>query len=343
MSTNQDELFRLVELFATSEQVKQLLRLAKDHEAVRITAENKSDLIQRNLRSAVASKAITLDQVYGLVREAEENGGQHIFYFKPRNKTVAESMAFESVAKQLWGTDWQKKMSFPNVKTAKNHFVYGDFRLWNPTKKPLDWMLKLYGHMQFERFTGEEKQEDGGLWRLFVPEDLRIVLIARWNSPDLLELRVQRDQSRKRINSWLAEIWKMLGPALDKGNIDAWDLSKARRRMIDEEQKNQHIYQFRDTRLEDSVSNRMSFESHATQGNLFASTEAKQAINDVLAAKNSRCTHLSVNWLPTKDGTLSREYRTLLGDREAHEVIFSAQCSAAEVDYVTDKLRYFSR
>ena len=154
---------------------------------------------------------------------------------------------------------------------------------------------------------------------------------------------MQRDESRRRINAWVNELWTRLAPAVDKNRFNAWNLSNARRKMLEDQGKNQKLYTFRDTRLEDSFHNRLSFEPYATQGNLFASTETKKAIDDVLAAEQSSCTHLSVSWLPTKDETIKKEYRTLLGDRELNEVIYPAQSSAMEVDYVTDKLRYFSR
>lgn len=344
MSVHEDEMYRLVEGMCTADQIQRLLRSAKGEKDVRITAENKSDLIERNLRAAVASGALSWDQVYGLVRDAEENGNQHIFYFRPKAKNLVDcSPTFEMVAKQLWGATWEKKMSFPNVNLKQNSFVYGDFRLWNPTLKSRDWMLKLYGHMKFDRFTGKEKEEGSRLYKEFVREDLRIVLMARWNNPDLLELRVQRDESTRRVKSWIDQLWLMLGGALRKEDFLPWDLSKARRRMIDEEDKNQDVYSFRDTRLEDSLSNRVSFETYATQGNLFASIEAKEAIHDILDGRDSRCTHLSVGWLPRKDGVPSEEYRTLLGHRETNEVIFGGHCSAKEIDYVTDKLRYFNR
>src|SRR5258707_8373869 len=101
MSAYADELFRLVDNLCTADQVQALLRTVKGQKDVRITAENKSDLIERNLRTAVTSRALSLDQVYELVRTAEENGNQHIFYFKPKGKVSTESLKPESVAKNL--------------------------------------------------------------------------------------------------------------------------------------------------------------------------------------------------------------------------------------------------
>jgi hypothetical protein len=344
MTAYADELFRLVDNLCTADQVQGLLRTVKGQKDVRITAENKSDLIERNLRAAVGSRALSLDQVYELVRTAEENGNQHIFYFKPKGGRVsADSLKLESIARNLWGADWEKKMSFPDVKLKENRYIYADFRPWNPGQKPRDWMLKVYGNIKFDRFTGNEKQEGTRLYKEFVRDDLRVVLLARWNSPDLLELRVQRDESVRRVKSWVDQLWLKLGGALRQEDFLPWDLSKARRRMIDDEDKNKATYHFRDTRLQDSLSNRVSFETFATQGDLFASEEAKAAIRDILNGKDSKCTHLAAAWLPRNDGVPAQEYRTLLGNREPNEVIFSAHCTAKEIHCVTDKLRYFNR
>lgn len=344
MSANTDELFRLVELLCTTDQIKRLLRLGKEREEdVRITAEKKTDLVQRNLKEALSAGAVNLEQIYSMVRTAEENGNQHIFYFKPRSKSYADTLTLENVARQLWGADWQKKNAFPNVRVSRNKYICGDFRLWDPATKPRDWIMKIYGLMVIERFTGREKEEDDRLYKEFIREELRIVLMARWNNPDLLELRVQQDQSRRRIQAWVDQLWSMLGPAVTKDQFVPWTLAKARRRLIEEEEEHHKIYQFRDTRVIDPVSNRASFETYAPQGNLFASIESKEAIRTILRAPQSQCTHLTVTWLKSDGGILTEDRRTLLGDREPNEVIFPAWSEAKEVDYVTDQLRYFSR
>ena len=171
MSAKEEELYRLVESFCTSDQIQDLLRTAKGHKDVRITAEKKGELVSRNLRTAVDAKAISPDQVYELIREAEENGGQHIFYFKPRTKAAAETMTLNSVGNALFGANWETKKRFPHIDTPANGFSYADLRKWNAVLKPSDWILKLYGRLQFERFTGVEKEEGQRLYKEFVRED----------------------------------------------------------------------------------------------------------------------------------------------------------------------------
>jgi hypothetical protein len=73
-----DEVLSLVEKLCTAEQVKDLLRARKGDENIRISAENKEQLIRRNLRSAVESETIEIKKVFALIADSEENGSRSI-------------------------------------------------------------------------------------------------------------------------------------------------------------------------------------------------------------------------------------------------------------------------
>jgi hypothetical protein len=137
-----DEVFTLVANMCTAEQIQAVLRLQKGAEGVRITAENKEELVRRNLRDAVEAKAITESQVFDLIRGAEENGRQHIFYFRC-SKSYGSKLSLDLVSENLWGKNWVTKMSFPRHELRHNDFVWADARAWNPEKKPRDWVLKV--------------------------------------------------------------------------------------------------------------------------------------------------------------------------------------------------------
>ena len=342
MNKPDEKLLLLVDQLCTADQVKELLRIGKETKPkdIRVTAETKTDLIQRNLRSAIQSGGVTASMVYDAIRSSEECGNQHIFYFKPKQRTERDSFDLESVGQALWGKGWRDVKGFPKADTPRDGFDYADFR--SPDLKPNHWILKIYGQLTYQRYTGRDEERNDRVYKEFVKENLRVVLVARWNPPSLLELRVQRDESRRRISSWLATLWQMLGPALRRDDFDPWDLTKARKRLIEEEEKHSGVYNFRDTRLVDPHKTTASFEPYETDGYLFASIEAKEAIQSLLDAK-SKCTNLSVTWPTREDGTPSLELRTLLGDREANEVVVYSHCKAKDLDYVTDKLRFFNR
>jgi hypothetical protein len=324
----------------TSDQIKELLRKRKGNENVRLSAESKEDLVHRNLREAISAKAMDIDEVFDLIRLAEENGNQHIFYYRPKTRRIAEALSYESVARQLWGSTWEKRLAeFPSIRLKPNDYRYSDFRIL--PKKPKDWILKIYGQNVVTRFTGKTEQRGSSLWREYVEEPLRIVLSARWNSPDLLEIRVQRNESRRRVEEWRQKVWSMLSPALTLSRFDAWDLKTSMTRIILEHEKHEKIYTFRDASIDD-MGVHANFQAYSDEGDLFASQRSIDAIKSYVRAEGD-CRGLAVTWLANPNATPQKEIRTLLGAREAGEMIVSGHCLPGDLDHVTDQLRSFSK
>jgi hypothetical protein len=337
-----EDALSLVKKLCTTEQIQDLLRTRKGHENVRITAEKKDDLVDRNLREAVENRAIKVEEVFELIRAAEENGNQHIYYYKPKSKAIADAITFESIAERLWKRNWKETVEgFPAIRLLPNTFQYSDYRR-HPTK-PKDWILKIYGHTTLTRFTGKvEWQDEHTFTKEYVEEDLRIVLLARWNSTaGLLEIRVQRSESRTRMQDWHVKVWGMLSPALVTSQFDRWELSKAMAQLVKNQTANKEVYNFRDARVIDAGV-KVSFEAIEDEGTLFSSDETRQSLGRYLAA-NGECNGLTVTWLKQSSGKPQKDLRTLLAARERHEMIVFAHAPGEDLDYVTDQLRRFNK
>jgi hypothetical protein len=338
-----EEALSLVESLCTMEQIQDLLRTRKGDKDVRITAESKDDAVKRNLRTAIEARAIPLDAVFRLIRDSEENGNQHIFYFRSRNKELSQMMNLEFFAKNLWGANVERQTAnFPAIRLKPNDFRYSD--LHTPYQnKPRDWVLKIYGHAVVTRATGKvEKRGQDTFWREFVEEPLRIVLIARWNAPDLLELRVQRDESKVRVEGWLTQLWSMLKPALVLAQFEEWDLAKSLKSMILKKDSNTKTYAIRDASvLDEGVGVR--FEPRSDKGTLFDSDWVSESVKR-LEATDGECDGLTVTWLTGKDGEVpEKDIRTILGKRRVNEIVVGARASRSDLDYVTDQLRSHRR
>jgi hypothetical protein len=337
-----DDALSLIKTRCTVEQIQDLLRTRKGQENVRITAETKDEVVDRNLRGAVEAKAIEIESIFDLIRSSEENGNQHIFYFKPKSKAIADVMIFESVAQQLWRANWKQTVEdFPAIRLKPNDYQYSDFRP-HPTK-PKDWILKVYGHTTITRFTGKTEVREGSIWKEFVEEQLRIVLLARWNNLGLLEIRVQRNESRRRVDEWHNKVWEMLKPALVRTQFDPWELSKPMGQLIEKQGGNNTVYNFRDARVIDEAGGvNVNFQTISEQGNLFTSTQTRDSLQSYLDAK-SVCNGLSVTWMKQASGKPQKELRTLLAAKERNEMVVVAHCSGEDLDYVTEQLRRFNK
>lgn len=309
-----------------------------------IDRREKNLLVVRNLRDALDARAITLESVFNLIRDAEENGNQHICYFRPKTKKLTEALTLDFLATNLWGPQRSKVTgAFPAIRLTPNAFMYADLRQHNP-RKPKDWLMKIYGDTLITRPTGKvEDRGDNLFWKEFKNEPLRIVLLARWNSPDLLELRVQRDESRKRIDAWFTQLWSMLRPALIPEQFIAWDLDRALAKLVLNQDKNEAVYEFRDASVMDEKGGvRARFESDSDQGNLWASARTKESLQ-AYVKDIGNCEAGGILWKPQPSGTPAKELRTLIGARRRNEIIVPSHCPAGDLEYVTDQLRTNSK
>ena len=225
-----DEALSLVQK-CTTKQIKAVLRAKQDNEYVRLSAPRKEDLIQKNLRDALTSGAVPMTDVFRLIQDSEENGDQHISYWRIPPK-LREMLEFEPVAMRLFGEKWKQTVSkFPSLTLKPESYVVSDFR--SVAGKPLDWVLKIYGQASINEAVGKlQPGENGSLWQEYKVISLRSVLVVRRNGADLLEIRVQRDGSRRRVEKWYETVWTILQPVILQQQLPTWDLTKVIRNLI---------------------------------------------------------------------------------------------------------------
>jgi hypothetical protein len=336
-----DEALKLVLEFCTTDQIKSILRMRKDDDSVRLSAENKKMLIDRNLRDAVNGGAIKLSEVFSLIQNSEENGAQHIWYYRLK-PGLSSIITADSVAERLWGRNWSSTVkAYPSLTLKPEDYVFSDFR--KSTRKPNDWYLKIYGHALVTRPTGKtEQRNDGFFWREYKQFPLRTVILIRWNSPDLLEIRVDRNESRKRVDEWQKIAWNLIRPALVKDQFRPWDLERAVKRIVVECDKHSALYTFRDAGVFDKDQDILAhFEAVQDQGNLLQSQSTIEAIKSYVS-EGGTMQALAITWLSEKTA-LSKELRVLAKVKESNEMLIAARCTAEDVDHVTDQLRRFSK
>lgn len=361
----ESSVYDLVARLCTVEQIQDLLRRYKpvQPKEVLISAPKKEALVRDNLREAVAAGAIPEVEVYSLLDRAEENGNQHLFYYRPRNRATARRYhQGERIADSLWGAGWRETMGFPHLQLVPQDTVWADFTIGKYEKKPNDWTAKLYGHEIRYHYTGRTEVRGDFLYREYSIEEERTVSLVRFNrggrGRDLLEIRVPRANSQALVKSREERVWAELEGtgggtpgrvgAISRGDFVEWDMGPARLRLLREQGQWRTLYRLGDTRLLDSASGVAQFSPYTEDENLYTVQEREEAVGAFLA-HHGECPQLAVTWLPTGAKTLSdrglfqRSVRTILGDRTSNEVIFLPNVAPEVVDHVTDQLRHFNR
>ena len=233
-------------------------------------------------------------------------------------------------------------MEFPRYFENSEGYSWADFRIGLPNK-PNDWVAKLYTRDPSLKFVNQVTQENGDVVKTFKPEYERIVALARWNAPNLLEVRITRCESRDKLRMRLHGIWKKLSPAL-KQELDfiEWDVRSIRKKMLESRRENETIFTTGSLQLTDSQSGKIIVHPNTPEEEADDADERSAAIDAVLGDNRCVCDHLAITYLQSgSSNVLERDLRVSIGGRYDHEILVSAQASLQAVDYVTNQLRSF--
>ncbi len=341
----EENLYQLLNDRCNTEQIRDLLRKFKDlnevtKKDIRIGG-NKEDVL-RNLKRAVTKKHIPPNEPIGLLRDCEENGHQHIFYFKPRTAAVRKRCQdYDEILESLIGQEWSEE--YPLFEFIPDDYQWVDFRNALPGK-PQDWLFKAYGQETYFQRTKVEHPARNRRIEYYEAEEVRVVCIARWNNNDLLEIRIdtERLESVRARQDRLAQVWTLLSGALDANDFLPWDLCSARRH-VSVMRASLTDVEIGELRLVDSERGIASFRpetEHESVDDLDART---RAIDAFVTNDDSEVPVLNLHWkIPDKsrkDNPL--QVSTVCGGRNTNELVIRARTQAGAIDYVTNRLRQF--
>tara|TARA_A100000171_G_scaffold51156_1_gene64581 strand:- start:2242 stop:3279 length:1038 start_codon:yes stop_codon:yes gene_type:complete len=344
---------RMVHTSATYSEVKQLLSDAKllDRDRVKLSASNKSDLINVNLSDAVKNGVIPKHKVAALVQNAEENGKQHVFYFKAKSRTVANKYSKTStIGKQLFTK--KELASFPLFVEMPREYKWIDFRTQETGNLSNDvvWMAKAAGVEQVEVTLDSNQRIDSTRFAIVKQlEDARVVLVALLRSSGLLEIRVsQVDVGGDKFIQIYDHFIAMLGDAIDMDDFEYLDFDVVRKNLFNRRVRNAKLYELGNARLRDLANGSAQIVTSGRGDRLSNEPIRIEAVKSYL--KEGRVLDsLVVFFLKNSkiNGLEEKDVRIVVGPRrstaERNEVFVSAQATRATMDYVTAQLIKFSK
>jgi hypothetical protein len=345
-----DHLLDLLEEACTTEQVSALLRRFRTEDnkkELKITAPNKPDLIQQNLRRAISERAIPVEEAWNLLREAEENGSQHVFYYRPKSDAVAAAMAdYDTIRNAILSGHGVQAGSIPRVPTTADSYALADCRLCaGPTTAGHKCVTKFYGSETYRERAGAERQEDGVILVPFKEVTSRTVMVAVLRAWGLLELRIPRMDSAPLVGRMLDQLRELIAPGIDLDDFSDWDLSPAKRRILTERDQHRTVYTVGATLLGDGDGGTALITPHGEEDDLFAAP-ARQSTVEAYLGDGCACRNLRVIWHAQEQADPPTErVTTIMGSTRKsappNELIATGRVSAGTMDYVAHRLRQF--
>lgn len=346
-----EDIYELLLVHTNLGPVQDLLRRYKQSDDVadkkkkelRISGPNARIIVTENLQSAVINGIIPLKEVFAILQEGEENGDQHIFYFKPRNPAARATLKNgEGIAETLLGKGWAKSGRYPLLRLNPKGMCWSDFRFEGKT----GWMAKMYRHDIVEEEVGDKPDEDEPRFRWVKMESkqIRSIGIVRWRpDEDLVEVRVSASRSKEI----LVDLAHQLDPAFSIGtSCVPWDLAQVRHSLFSERKDHAELYSCGDWAILDK-------KHYGLQGNALTQnpdekgqlTQKMDELLDLVASDPDLVKKkLVVHWLPTEENGAGRNLRTILGtNSNTHEVIVTSRCSSKALEDVLHQLLEFAK
>jgi hypothetical protein len=140
------DIYDLINHHCTSRQIGDFLRKFRDAGAEAISISGKKEELIQHLKDAVAERFITQNDMAAFLREAEENGNQHIFFFVPTTTKAKRRCANRAGTAELLFTSGLDTMNFPlfdRLPSNDREYIWSDFR--EVVNSSPGWIGKIYG------------------------------------------------------------------------------------------------------------------------------------------------------------------------------------------------------
>ena len=317
------------------------------------SAPKKQDVIRIRVSEALHdSKRIDLADVAALLREAEEHGRQHVFLYDCTKTKAGQLLDGGHVRRALKQIGALSALDSPRVLDVPDTATIVEIRLETfPKGQPKALIVK-----QVDRREVLLPPERKGDFQIRKYGYTRGVNVVRLHHDGLLEVRIQSDRKIDYADA-RDNLLTLLDPLLPKGDFLAVSLEKAKELMWKEKEERRNEYRLSWGKARNPGGGSVVFAPGRPSAHLEDEEGMKDAFNVFLTKGSAGCDAWVVTFntrneeQPRRDNDNDddmseteeepEELRVvMLG--EAHEFYLTAQCSAAQYEYVLRKLRAYN-
>lgn len=298
-----------------------------------------------NLNAAILNGSISASDLHALIAEYEENGDQHIFFYKvPESPLFDRITSFEKASSDLFGLNWGKSIKFPSYSKPGMELEWIDFRKGRDSHEI--WVGKLHLEETGFRNAGEKKRISGTQYEQ--PMEIckyRVVFVVRMLMDGILEVRISRDgnTSFKVMNERLNSAWEALDSLVKLRQVSPWDLAGSRtkqlRTSLADVGKNSLSYSVVGCSLQDSEDGSVKFSAN---GSIFQAAASQTAMRAFIQDSSGTCKSLAIKLMKIRsENKLRTDLRVAIGGHSTNEVVILSKIDANAFRYVAEHLKFF--
>jgi len=335
--TELGHLFKFIEDACTNSQIRALLR-AKKKDGSKVKLGQTTKDVMENLVAAHNDGVVTDDELMGLLAAGEENGRQHIFFYRVPVRAHSKYSNSAELTARLRTVLSTNGDQLPHFVLMPEERVISDIRSQRLANDQLNVIAKWYSGREFEEVVLKEvfrRNGDQFIRRESKIEKVRLVSMARYHPRGLLEIRVPTGEreSRKTCLSELETILELLAPVFSLNDLVLMSLRKAMKTLQETNGSKGAKHRVSAAQVADGDA-RAEFNPALEGQDLFASIRHKEAIGlyEDLA-------QLDVYWeSPVGKKDEEDEIRCQIGLYQANGIRLGAKRAGEEIDFVINRL-----
>lgn len=340
--TERNRLYKLIDDACTNKQIRALLRAKKlDDKKVRVSGTSPD--LMRHLKEAYDRGVLREDELIQLLAGGEENGRQHIFFYRPRQQARAHYKDVRLLRQKLIRETGINAARLPHFVLDPTERTLSDIRLEPLPNDDFNLIVKWYSGRTIERFVSKETFKRHGetfVRRIVKIDNIRLVSMVRYLPRGLLEIRVPTGEreSRKTCLKERDEIRQIIGGIFDPDHFIPLHLTKAMRWLVTNNGRSRTKHRISAAQAADGEA-RAEFNPAMEGEDLFASARHREAMKEY-----EDYAGLDVYWQPSlRAEDVDDETRCQIAVYERHGIRLGAKRTVGEVDFVVNRLWELSK
>jgi hypothetical protein len=315
-------------------QVDKLLRAAKekypDSKDIKLSGNTK-EIVEENLRRAVAKDLIPIQDVWGAITEFEESKPHHRLYYTIDDESALSILNDPKAVRQKFFDTQVQPANFPDLKAEPIGEQWADFR-----ELPSGWIAKLYrGGNRWVLNKEESKEEDDRRVRVWTKEYARDVWCIAWDAHrKLLILQFPPHDTKIDYTDSYSGIRAIAGKLVPLSTLGPLQITKSVISLLNSYTTIKEKVRIVLADLGSKKGGRGMFATHTEYEHMLDD-------NDLAAAVKlfSEANEATIIWLKTAaTDSIAEDTRTIVGKKGVNHVQFSAVSTSKALKYICDEL-----
>lgn len=320
---------------ATSQQVVKDFLKAK---GVPVSAQNWDELFSRRIQPALEERIITIEELRGLLQEAEEYGKQHTFLYQCDPELAQKIISRNRVEKIAGEQDLINLLNTPLDLELPERPTIVDIRISPPEDErgAGSLLIKIVETRVTKILLSESTDEAAARYtKTYAVNRKRAVNIAYLRENGLLELRVASQDNQSRYHENVRELQAQISKFIPRDGFSAISLSNAKAVLLKDRTRLANEVRYSNSTARNAFGYVLNLGS-SSQSDDLSSDDGSMAAIETFLENEGQITGTNI-YLKIPGTDPVREIHLLVSG-EVNEFAVPVSCSSGDYDYVLRKI-----